>query len=74
MTSLTKRALLIGTEHYRHGLPELPWTRADTQALKQVLEHPSIGAFDSVEVVHDADSTMVRQRLADFFEAAGEQE
>lgn len=75
MTSLTKRALLIGTEHYQYGgLSDLPCTRADTQALKQVLEHPSIGAFDSVEVVHDADSTMVRQRLVDFFEAAGEQE
>ncbi|MEU6155921.1 AAA domain-containing protein [Actinosynnema sp. NPDC047251] len=74
MTALTKRALLIGTENYTSGLSALPCTRADTQLLAQVLEHPSLGAFDEVEILQDADSRAVRHRLAEFLGAAGTHE
>ncbi|RLK58940.1 caspase, EACC1-associated type [Actinokineospora cianjurensis] len=71
MTRLTKRALLIGTENYaEQRFGSLPCTRADTELFAQVLRHPSIGAFDLVEVLQDADANTVRGTIADFLAAS----
>ncbi|MHA6804646.1 caspase, EACC1-associated type [Salinifilum ghardaiensis] len=69
---LYKRALLIGTEHYEHSdLGALPCTRADTAQLRQVLEHPAIGAFTSVRVVADPTAAEMSREIGDFLAGLG---
>lgn len=63
-----KYALLIGTEFYE-GLQPLPCTKADTAALRQVLEHPAIGGFDGVWVVSDPTASEMRDKISEFLEA-----
>ncbi|MGH3428374.1 MAG: caspase family protein [Mycobacteriales bacterium] len=66
---ISKRALLIGTETYQdsHFAP-LPCTRADTAQLRQVLQHPAIGAFDEVVVVADLTASIMRDEITAFLE------
>lgn len=73
VTPFTKRALLIGTEQYLHLQP-LACTRADTTYLAQVLRHPSIGAFDVVDILQDGDSATLHLAIEEFLSAAGQRE
>ncbi|MBF8192488.1 caspase family protein [Nonomuraea sp. K274] len=64
---LRRRALLIGTESYQDDrFPSLPSCRADVWQLAQVLEHPSIGAFASVEVEVDLGAEDMGRSIARF--------
>jgi hypothetical protein len=49
----------------------LPSCRADIWHLKQVLEHRSIGAFDSVCIVPDPTAVAMRQAIREFLDDAG---
>ncbi|MFI6323775.1 AAA domain-containing protein [Nonomuraea sp. NPDC050556] len=69
---LRRRALLIGTETYRDDrFPDLPSCRADVWQLKQVLDHPGIGAFASVAVAVDLDAADMRRAVSGFLESCG---
>lgn len=70
MTGLRKRALLIGSAEYGDSrFQPLRCTRADTAQLRQVLEHPAIGAFDSVEVLDSPTSAEMRTGISEFLES-----
>ncbi|MFI0466583.1 AAA domain-containing protein [Saccharopolyspora sp. 5N102] len=72
MTALGKRALLIGTAIYQDpNFSPLACTRADTAQLKQVLEHPAIGAFDSVDVLDSPTAAEMRSGIGEFLEKLG---
>ena len=45
---MAKKALLIGVSEYEPGLNPLPGAILDSEAIKQVFEHPEIGGFDEV--------------------------
>src|SRR5438874_5652550 len=65
-------ALLIGVEKYDDGrFTWLPSCRADVWQLKQVLGHPAIGSFDSIEVVTDPTAAEMRRAIAVFLDDAG---
>ncbi|ALG12507.1 caspase, EACC1-associated type [Kibdelosporangium phytohabitans] len=71
-TPLRKRALLIGIGTYRdRDLSPLPCTAVDTAQLRQVLEHPAIGAFSEVRVVVDPGADVMRQEISAFTEDLG---
>ncbi|MGI8313007.1 caspase, EACC1-associated type [Saccharopolyspora hattusasensis] len=72
MTVLGKRALLIGTAQYSDNrFKPLACTRADTAQFRQVLEHPAIGAFDSVDVLDSPSAHEMRVAIGDFLEKLG---
>lgn len=61
-----RRALLIGTEHYRDpSWARLPCTRADTEQLAAVLRDRTIGGFD-VSVVTDLGAEDMRAAIERF--------
>ncbi|SDP36460.1 Caspase domain-containing protein [Actinopolyspora xinjiangensis] len=72
---LYKRALLIGTESYDDpDLGELRCARADITQLRQVLEHPAIGAFTDVGVVLDPTAVEMSRVIAEFLGGLGAQD
>ncbi|MEO1671809.1 MAG: caspase family protein [Cyanobacteria bacterium J06631_2] len=62
-----KIALLIGVSEYGEGIPSLSAPKNDVAAIKKVLEHPSMGAFDRVEQLIDADPTSMRLAVQQLF-------
>jgi uncharacterized caspase-like protein len=50
-----KVALLIGVSQYEAGLPPLPASPNDVEAIRRVLEDPNIGGFDGVDTLIDPD-------------------
>ncbi|APU16303.1 MULTISPECIES: caspase, EACC1-associated type [Actinoalloteichus] len=67
-----RHALLIGTElHSSPDFAPLPSARADVEQLAPLLEHPAIGAFDSVRVLLDASAPEMRRTIEDFLGPLG---
>lgn len=72
---LYKRALLIGVENYSHPeLEDLRCARADTAQLRQVLEHPGVGAFTHVQVLADPTAAEMSRELVEFLNGCGPQD
>lgn len=72
---LRRRALLIGTEHHNDArVDALPCTRADTAQLDEVLRHPAIGGFETVDIVHDLSASGFRSATAEFLDGCEEDE
>ncbi|MFL6076956.1 MAG: caspase, EACC1-associated type [Mycobacteriales bacterium] len=72
MAPSRKIALLIGVENYDDGrFCRLPSCRADVWQLKQVLDHPAVGSFDSVAVLCDPAASDMRHAIAAFVDDAG---
>ena len=72
MVPPARKALLIGIETYDDGrFAPLPSCRADVWQLKQVLEHPAVGGFDTVVPLTDLAATDMRQAIGDFLDDAG---
>jgi uncharacterized caspase-like protein len=72
---LRRRALLIGTEHHDDArLDALPCTRVDTAQLDEVLGHPAIGGFETVDIAHDLSAASLRSATAEFLDGCEEDE
>ncbi|WP_016697306.1 caspase, EACC1-associated type [Actinoalloteichus spitiensis] len=66
---LRRHALLIHTEVYQDpAFSDLPSTRADTWQLRQVLEHRSVGGFESVRVAADLPADDLRVEIDEFLD------
>lgn len=72
MSNAARRALLVGVERYDDSrFAPLPSCRADIWAMHQVLRHPAIGSFDTVDVVADPSAAELRKCIAEFLDEAG---
>ena len=72
MAPSARKALLIGIETYDDvRFAPLPSCRADVWQLKQVLQHPAIGGFDTVTPLTDLSASDIRQAIVDFLDDAG---
>lgn len=71
MVQQSRKALLIGVESYDDDhFEQLPSCRADIWHLREVLVHPAIGSFDSVQLLDDPSATDMRQAIAEFLDEA----
>lgn len=64
---MAKMALLIGVSEYGEGLPALPGTQIDVEAMQRVLRDPQIGEFDSVELLRDPDLQTMQIEIETLF-------
>jgi hypothetical protein len=62
-----KVALLIGVSEYEAGLPPLPASPNDVEAMRRVLQNPNIGGFDEVETLIDPDPNAMRLAINRLF-------
>lgn len=62
-----KVALLIGVSQYEAGLPPLPASTNDVEAMRRVLQDPNIGGFDGVETLIDPDQNAMRLAINRLF-------
>ena len=64
MVPPARKALLIGMETYDDGrFAPLPSCRADVWQLKQVLEHPAVGGFNTVVPLTQISVQEVRRKV-----------
>jgi hypothetical protein len=64
---MAKIALLIGISEYGEGLPALPGTQIDVEAMQRVLRDPQIGEFDSVELLRNPDLQAMQVEIETLF-------
>ncbi|MCG9893197.1 MAG: caspase family protein [Thermosynechococcaceae cyanobacterium MS004] len=62
-----KAALLIGVSESELGVQALSGVSQDIESLKAVLEHPDLGAFDTVTTLLNADSQQMAEEIEQFF-------
>jgi hypothetical protein len=60
---MARVALLIGTEHYGKEFKQLEATPRNVHGLAEVLEHPEMGQFESVEVLIDPDHSRMGETI-----------
>jgi hypothetical protein len=65
-----KIALLIGVSEYGEGITPLAAPPRDVAAMKRVLEHPQMGAFDEVKTLINPELMEMRKTILDFFKNA----
>jgi branched-chain amino acid transport system substrate-binding protein len=64
---MAKFALLIGVSEYSEGLRPISSAILDVEAMRRVLEHPDMGAFDQVTVLLDPDKGRMEKAVEDLF-------
>jgi branched-chain amino acid transport system substrate-binding protein len=64
---MAKIALLIGVSEYSEGLLPIPSAIKDVEAMRRVLEHPDMGAFDEVTVLSNPDKGSIEKAVEDLF-------
>jgi branched-chain amino acid transport system substrate-binding protein len=64
---MAKVALLIGVSEYSEGLLPIPSAIKDVEAMRRVLEHPDMGAFDEVKVLPNPDKGSMEKAVEDLF-------
>lgn len=64
---MAKFALLIGVGEYSEGLLPIPSAIKDVEAMRRVLEHPDMGAFDEVKVLANPDKGSMEKAVEDLF-------
>jgi branched-chain amino acid transport system substrate-binding protein len=64
---MAKFALLIGVGEYSEGLLPIPSAIKDVEAMRRVLEHPDMGAFDEVKVLPNPDKGSMEKAIEDLF-------
>ncbi len=64
---MAKFALLIGVGEYSEGLLPIPSAIKDVEAMRRVLEHPDMGAFDEVTVLPNPDKGSIEKAVEDLF-------
>jgi branched-chain amino acid transport system substrate-binding protein len=64
---MAKFALLIGVSEYSDGLRPISSAILDVEAMRRVLEHPDMGAFDQVTVLPNPDKGSMEKAVDDLF-------
>ena len=64
---MAKFALLIGVSEYSEGLRPISSAILDVEAMRRVLEHPDMGAFDQVTVLPNPDKGSMEKAVEDLF-------
>ncbi|MDB9433221.1 caspase family protein [Microcystis aeruginosa] len=64
---MAKFALLIGVSEYSEGLRPISSAILDVEAMRRVLEHPDMGAFDQVTVLSNPDNRSMERAVEDLF-------
>ncbi|CCH97100.1 caspase, EACC1-associated type [Microcystis aeruginosa] len=64
---MAKFALLIGVSEYSEGLRSISSAIQDIEAMRRVLEHPDMGAFDQVTVLSNPDKGSMERAVEDLF-------
>lgn len=64
---MAKFALLIGVSEYSEGLRSISSAILDVEAMRRVLEHPDMGAFDQVTVLSNPDKGSMERAVEDLF-------
>ncbi|MBD2622816.1 ABC transporter substrate-binding protein [Microcystis flos-aquae FACHB-1344] len=64
---MAKFALLIGVSEYSEGLHSISSATQDIEAMRRVLEHPDMGAFDQVTVLPNPDKGSMERAVEDLF-------
>ncbi|MCA2660460.1 MAG: ABC transporter substrate-binding protein [Microcystis sp. M049S2] len=64
---MAKFALLIGVSEYSAGLRPISSAILDVEAMRRVLEHPDMGAFDQVTVLPNPDKGSMEKAVDDLF-------
>jgi branched-chain amino acid transport system substrate-binding protein len=64
---MAKFALLIGVSEYSEGLRPISSAILDVEAMRRVLEHPDMGAFDQVKVLPNPDKGSMEKAVEDLF-------
>lgn len=64
---MAKFALLIGVSEYSEGLRPISSAIQDIEAMRRVLEHPDMGAFDQVTVLSNPDQRSMERAVEDLF-------
>ncbi len=64
---MAKFALLIGVSEYSEGLLPVSSAIKDVEAMRRVLEHPDMGAFDEVKVLPNPDKGEMEKAVEDLF-------
>ncbi|MDT3676838.1 caspase, EACC1-associated type [Microcystis wesenbergii] len=64
---MAKFALLIGVSEYSEGLRPISSAILDVEAMRRVLEHPDMGAFDQVTVLSNPDKGSMERAVEDLF-------
>ncbi len=64
---MAKFALLIGVSEYSEGLRPISSAILDVEAMRRVLEHPDMGAFDQVKVLPNPDKGSMEKAVEVLF-------
>ena len=64
---MAKFALLIGVSEYSEGLRPISSAILDVEAMRRVLEHPDMGAFDQVTVLSNPDKGSMEKAVEVLF-------
>jgi len=64
---MAKFALLIGVSEYSEGLRPISSAIPDVEAMRRVLDHPDMGAFDKVTVLPNPDKGSMEKAVDDLF-------
>jgi branched-chain amino acid transport system substrate-binding protein len=64
---MAKFALLIGVSEYSEGLRPISSAILDVEAMRRVLDHPDMGAFDKVTVLPNPDKGSMEKAVEDLF-------
>jgi tetratricopeptide (TPR) repeat protein len=66
---MAKVALLVGVSEYQSGFQVLPAATKDVEAVREVLQNPSIGGFESTEIttLPNPDPQQMRETLVSLF-------
>ena len=64
---MAKIALLIGVSEYSEGLRPISSAIPDVEAMRRVLDHPDMGAFDQVTVLPNPDKGSMEKAVDDLF-------
>ncbi|MFM8924225.1 MAG: caspase, EACC1-associated type, partial [Microcystis panniformis] len=64
---MAKFALLIGVSEYSEGLRSISSAIQDIEAMRRVLEHPDMGAFDQVTVLSNPDKGSMEKAVEYLF-------
>ncbi|MFM6732960.1 MAG: caspase, EACC1-associated type [Microcystis panniformis] len=64
---MAKFALLIGVSEYSEGLRSISSAIQDIEAMRRVLEHPDMGAFDQVTVLSNPDKGSMEKAVEVLF-------
>ncbi|MBD2342357.1 caspase family protein [Calothrix sp. FACHB-156] len=64
---MAKLALLIEVSQYQPGLTPLPAAENDVLAIQRILQHPEIGNFSDIQILHNPDPLEMQEAIETLF-------